>query len=583
MQVPRVCLVVPPFKAGPEGLLPPLGLLSIAATLQARAVPTVVVDLALSYNLRQLPPLELAEACACEILKSTPQIVGLTTLSVSLPVALTIADSLKKRDPGLLVVLGGPGIHGCAHLVLERFACVDCIVTGEGESAMLEIVNQYPIGKATLAPAGTMIRSGVQVMNGGTRLPEDLSVLPSPAFDLVPPPGAYARCSPHPVRRINIELARGCPFNCSFCSSSAFWNRRRRTFPVEKVLALAKDLRKRYQCEHFYVTDDNFTVSHSFARRFVQGMKAAEVGTWDARCRMDLVTPLLLREMAEAGCKYILYGVESHNETELNCFNKKISRVQQQNAILWTLQAGITPVLSYILGGPDQTESTCDSTMLETNMLTLLHPEVVCHFHNLSVLPGTELFNRLKDRLSNRASTSFTSLALTDYFEGVDTLIDHNPDIFSSFFEAPGLVEPKLLIRVSRWLPALLESCPYTLRLLRLQYPSYLSIFRLINREVFQSREWENSISEALACFISRHFRSNRLLIEMHRFEQILNAALSSPIGWRREATFSHDLAAIRQQLRTGSDVVATSTDRHQVVVEHTPEGLKVTRRLSPR
>jgi len=103
--------------------------------------------------------------------------------------------------------------------------------------------------------------------------------------------------------------------------------------------------------------------------------------------RVDRVSPEILREMKEAGCRRILYGVESGSPEILKAMNKGFTACQASEAILETRRQGIEAYVNFMFGYPGETEDTIRQTsdfMKKHNLYS--------GFGFTTPLPGTKLF-----------------------------------------------------------------------------------------------------------------------------------------------------------------------------------------------
>src|SRR6185295_19894686 len=133
----RVTLVQPPNGLHDrDDLAPPLGLLTIAAVLEADGVAVKLLDM----NLRGIEePTWLGDFydnATRWIAESNPDVVGFTSMAVESHVCLELARRIKREDPWIITVLGGPHFSAIAREVLELCPFIDYVVTGEGEDAL---------------------------------------------------------------------------------------------------------------------------------------------------------------------------------------------------------------------------------------------------------------------------------------------------------------------------------------------------------------------------------------------------------------------------------------------------------------
>ena len=192
---------------------PSLGIGYMAAVLEKNGYDVDVIDasaLELTYD-------EIGE----EILKRDPDIVSISALTPTIGVALDSADKIKQVKPDTVVVLGGYHPTFEYKSVLEEES-VDVVVRGEGEYTLLELVQtieKHGDLKTVHRLAFHDENDGSLVLTPDRPVVQDLDELPFPAFHLFP-------MEKYRILNITTNVAtiittRGCPMQCSFCSSAA--------------------------------------------------------------------------------------------------------------------------------------------------------------------------------------------------------------------------------------------------------------------------------------------------------------------------------------------------------------------------
>jgi len=346
-----VVLATPPVSEGemsPHGPgVPPLGLLYLAAVLRDAGRRVVVVDAAWEA-------LGVAEA-AIRILAWRPRLVGLTGTTCEYPRVVELVRELKRRQPCIRVVGGGPHVTYRPHEALaDGF---DVVVLGEGELALVALIEEGEAAAASLpnvvtgrAPGRTVLRS------------TDVGSIPVPARDLVDLvsyrfPGV-------------MVSARGCPHGCYFCSVS----RRAGAFrprPEDCVVAEALDLRDRYRLGRVEFLDDTFFAVPERALRL--GRAIGKLGLeWAAASRVDEILALGrgLFVLAESGLSTLFLGIESGDDGVLRRA-KALTLSETKHAVQIALDVGIPHIrASFIVGHPWDTAATIANT--ERFMLDLL-------------------------------------------------------------------------------------------------------------------------------------------------------------------------------------------------------------------
>jgi radical SAM superfamily enzyme YgiQ (UPF0313 family) len=336
----------------------PLGLLSLAAVVNERSPRTEVALYDLNRRIidGQIPlDVEFYRAIAADIAAHRPDVVGFMTECDSYHHILQIATALKASS-ACKIVLGGPHASAVAHRTMERCQAIDAIVIGEGEATLPELLDVLASPGTALPVAGALVRApNGDVLAGGAReLLNDLDSLPLPKYELY---------KPAPGEELFLEVGRGCPFQCTFCSTAPFWKRKHRVKSPERVLREVMLVKELFGAERVHFTHDLFTTSRSWVSAICQTLTSA--GTpieWTCSARTDTVDEELLSVMSAAGCKAIYFGFESGSERILREIRKDIPLDQSFAAAEACQRNGITPNVGLIAGFPSEDAESLRAT-----------------------------------------------------------------------------------------------------------------------------------------------------------------------------------------------------------------------------
>lgn len=439
----NIALVFPPFYFEPMYNMPPLGLINLATMLKGSAHNVGIFDFPLAIRRKIL---EMGESiyreCARQILSFEPQAAGFSVQCTTLPPSLRIAEELKKLSPRTKVIFGGHNVTFTDERILSRFPFVDLIVRGEGELTFLELVKALESGDKLNEIDGITFRSGGSVIrNPDRKLIENLDVLPVSDYSFVAPLEEYRDlCG---IRRsiAILEVGRGCPHRCIYCSQSILWRRHARTFSIERLISEMKNLADNFGAECFLLAYDQFTARRDFAEDFCYAVIEAGLNRlpWYCISRLDTVNAPLLKLMREAGCETMCYGIDSGSEKTLAFIRKNIDRNILFERVRETTQQEILPTLSFVIGFPEETAEDLDQT-LKLALMSAITGNANILVQMATILPGTDLYKRYSDRLVREADTYF-SLGIEfnsgTRFSEDDALIDSDPLIFSSFYNLP--------------------------------------------------------------------------------------------------------------------------------------------------
>ncbi len=231
----RICLISPPTATDLEDrelaeseavrLIAeeaPIGILTLAAVLERRGIAPRIVNLNRLYYEYLRGAENKIDFCAFAARKLESElfdVFGFGTICSTYPLTIRIAREVKRAHPEAAIVLGGPQASVVDVQTLRAFGFLDVIVRGEAEETFPQLLSALAgDGRLDLISGITFRRRGEIVRNRDAPVILDLDELPMPAFHLYP---ELKDC-----RSVPLEIGRGCPFACTFCSTNDFFRRR---------------------------------------------------------------------------------------------------------------------------------------------------------------------------------------------------------------------------------------------------------------------------------------------------------------------------------------------------------------------
>lgn len=377
----HVTLVNPPYPAGAHHHAPfiPLGLLYLAAVLEENKVDVDIIDCQASH-------LSL-EKVHWEIEKRKPDVLGVTSTTLTYKSALKVVKLAKEVNPEVYTILGGPHATFWDENALRECKQLDCVARGEGEGTIIELV-QCLRDKGSLSKIlGITYRKGEEIVRTPDRpLIENLDELPFPAYHLMPI--EELRKSGELI--FPIITSRGCAFWCDFCTAVRMFGRKYRTRSPRKVVDDVERLVNEFAAEEVTFCDDIFTLDQARAEAICREIQRRRLKVrWTCGTRVDMVSKELLRLMRDAGCVGIWFGVESGAQQMLDEMHKGISLEQTIQAFKWAREAGLRTLAQVILGYPGETRET----MLQTiKFVEKISPDEVGWYNVATPFPGTPLY-----------------------------------------------------------------------------------------------------------------------------------------------------------------------------------------------
>jgi radical SAM superfamily enzyme YgiQ (UPF0313 family) len=374
-------------------LHPHLGIISLAAAAIRNGHEVSILDPkwhitkgALNYDA------ELYKGIANIIAGNNPDAVGFTTLGCSFIFALKVARYLKKQDKDLPILLGGPHATILHQELLAQFDEFDIVVRNEAEETLTPILEGLGPRRFKDIP-GVSWRSGASVKsNPGSPTITDLDSLPFPAYDLYP-------MKQLGLESVRIDAGRGCPFNCTFCSTASFFGRSYRLKSPERLVAEMDDLNVRYGFTDFKLNHDLFTVNKKKVRAFCEAVLDKGY-TWAVSARVDCVDDALLQHMWDAGCRGIYFGIETGSRRMQKISEKHLELDLVDPCLDVTERLGMRTIVSFITGYPQETQQDQNDTMDVLGDCFNRNRELfTTQLHMLTPEPGTQLYNDLSQQL----------------------------------------------------------------------------------------------------------------------------------------------------------------------------------------
>jgi radical SAM superfamily enzyme YgiQ (UPF0313 family) len=368
----RVALVRPPVVQRARslsiyGAMPPIGLAYVAAALRGAGCRPQVIDgageaLDLVRRLESpVGPLQLVGLNPEEIvdrLDPRTEVIGITHMFLhEWPLVREIAERAKARLPGAAVVLGGENPTAFFDRIFADTDAVDHCVLGEGESTIVELVARLGAGIGPGGMPGVVSRAGVRESRLAERLTRLESIAP-PAWDLFPVERYLERCDNYGVNRgrtLPMLATRGCPFQCTFCSSPQMWTTRYSARAPQEVVDELKSYVERYRVENVNFCDLTAVIRRDWILEFCRLLRSNDVEvTWQmpSGTRSEALDEETLLAMYEAGCRNLNYAPESGSERVLELYKKKVKLPRMLDSLKAARRAGVVTGLNIIIGHP---------------------------------------------------------------------------------------------------------------------------------------------------------------------------------------------------------------------------------------
>lgn len=424
----KVTLVWSLYDApSPKTVRPNLSLALLSKVLEAEGIEVDCIDCNLLFyvNWKQNKlgfddRTKILSDFAREVERTNPSVVGIGSWTHLTPFAIEMAKVIKSRNPNVFVVLGGSNPTVLPDETLQIAPHVDCLIRGEGEHTLLELVRALDSGKNWKKIKSISFLDDGKVINNPPRdAIKKIDTLPIIDFenfiDFKAPNSFY------------LMTSRSCPYNCIFCSVKSTLAYYRPHSP-DYVIRQIRHLRNLYDADAFSFEDDDFIANRERAIKLAkligkEGIRTAAAG------RSDEISTRIVRALKKSNFNEINMGVESVVPKTL-CFLNKSQNPEEylrktKKSIKILKKEKMEYGLFFIVGAPVETKADMEETLkfVEDNYTDASRMEL----GYLKLHPGTPLWEKYKLQeigvfRMNRASTALSF--------GYDHLVWMTPDLY---------------------------------------------------------------------------------------------------------------------------------------------------------
>jgi anaerobic magnesium-protoporphyrin IX monomethyl ester cyclase len=390
----RIVLIHPNYHSGGAeiaGNWPPAWVAYLCGPLKAAGYTDIRFIDAMTNNLGE-------DDIRSILAREKPDVVGTTAITPSIYKAERILQIAKEENPDAVTVLGGIHATFMYQQVLTEAPWIDAIVRGEGEAIFLNVIRAIDGGRwkqsreqikgLAFADSGkiTATPSEAPIADLDSILP-DWGVLDWEKYIYIP----------KGVRVAIPNMARGCPFTCSFCSQWKFWRNYRVRNPI-KVVDEIETLVRDHQVGFFILADEEPTINRKKFVQFCEELKRRNLPVrWGINTRVTdiLRDEALLPLYREAGLIHVSLGTEAAAQLKLDRFNKETTVAQNKRAIELLRKNGIVAEAQFIVGLENETPETLE----ETYRMAMDWKPDMANWAMYTPWPFSDLFQELGDKV----------------------------------------------------------------------------------------------------------------------------------------------------------------------------------------
>lgn len=434
-----ITFVVPAFK--PKIKEESIGTLILAKKLLLNGFK---VDIARYWDVTSSPKTNydsFINEFVLHIIEKYSKIVSFYCRCEEYHICIDLATRIKKISPSTKIVFGGPQAELVAKETISSFYAVDYVCCSEGENTIVPLLHWIINKNANLALAkqipGLTYRTQTDevAQNAFPELLPDNYIRSFTYYDLIPKK-VWDR-----TKSVAIDVGRGCPFACTFCSTKTFWKQKFRLRNISNIIDEISYLTNNYGIRIFDFNHDLFTVNKKRVLQFCKELQRNEINIeWGCDSRIGVIDTETIDRMVDCGLTNIFFGIESGSNQMQKIINKRLNLEEADKTVKYCLDKGLKVTTSFIYGFPEETDESVSETMklairyqnYGCNVLTNM-----CHITN-----GTELFAKFKNALYFSEDTSFNKCIIG--LSQLRTLITSNLHMFANFCDYPNPLRKEL-------------------------------------------------------------------------------------------------------------------------------------------
>ncbi|MEG0806627.1 MAG: radical SAM protein [Lachnospiraceae bacterium] len=423
----------------PEKEVVPLGQLLLATILSSKEMcEAKVLDMNYVYSkglLKKCEDLEeMLEETAEYLLQENPNFISFYSMCNIHHYVIKIASIIKRKSPKTIICLAGPHATVTARDNLEKFEFIDCIALGEGELTVESIIfGAMDQNFANSRGIAYRYNKDIVIIENDDLLC-NLDTLPIIDFSLL---------NFIPSKTIYIEVGRGCPFSCTFCTTNSFWHKKYRLKSPERIIEEIKYIIEQFNIYDFSFEHDLFLLNKEIVMKVCELIIKNKLKiTWGCSSRIDCIDEELIYMLSKAGCRGIFFGIESASRKIQSIIKKNLDISQLEILIPWLQGAGISPTFSFICGFPEETDDDIEETLelmykiYEIYHKNYLQNKTKVQLHRLVFMPETPI---TKEQYDNLRLPQYYRTDLQygeECWENRDVIeLLNNKKIFTQYFE----------------------------------------------------------------------------------------------------------------------------------------------------
>ena len=330
------------------------------------------------------------------------EVIGISSMfSAEWPITKEIIEVIRASFPDALIIAGGEHITAAAEFSMMSCKAIDVAVLGEGEDTFVELLDAHGTGRDLTTVDGLMFRHANRfVRTSPRRRIRQVDDIPLPSWSLWPVEKYIDRGLTHGInlgRCMPLLASRGCPYDCTFCSSPQMWTKIWRVRTPELVIDEMKLYIQKYNVTNFDFYDLTAIVKRDWIVKFCDLLLKEGLDiTWQlpSGTRSEAIDREVVQKLYKSGCRSMNYAPETGSPIELKRIQKMCKLDRMMESMQGAIEAGIQVKCNIVFGFPGETWSDIRATFKFLVRLANIGVHDVACFPFVPY-PGSKLFDQL--------------------------------------------------------------------------------------------------------------------------------------------------------------------------------------------
>lgn len=420
----------------------PLGLALIAASLKSAGHSVTIID-AIAENPNQYITLKddievngLTNAEIADRIPANTDVIGLHIMFTNNWLNdRALIDHIGQQHPNIPIIAGGEHITGMPERCIQQTKFLNVCVLGEGEETVVDLIDCIAKGKDLAEVEGICYRTEQQGIKTNPRRKRirEINDIVWPAWELFPVESYKENELSYGVIKDELSLpiiaTRGCPYECTFCSSPQMWGTKYFMRTPKDVADEIEHFQKLYGASNYDFYDLTAILNKRWIVEFCKELIARDIKiTWQipAGTRSEAIDAEVAHYLYKTGCRNITYAPESGSVEVLAAIKKKVHLDKMLESFRHTEKAGMNIKLNMLIGLPEERHKHIWQTMW---FLIKASKAGVHDIFPTVVVPytGCELFMKLEKegKINPDKDEYFERIIVSDSFFGGYFYNDH--------------------------------------------------------------------------------------------------------------------------------------------------------------